>query len=373
MFSRPLDLYRFESISTDDEFDRYEQAWTLLTEKLKNQLPTQRYDYMAAYFKSFNLENENVLLIACYRSDELVAVLPWRCSVKRVYRWSLPILEFVQLPMPIRDIIVAPNEDLETILRECGAFIQRLFPWQMIQLDAIPSTSPLLNLTSGLDLRMRVRGQSNAIDVSASGHLQSALSANFRNYLRRKRKKLDALGKVEFQTATLSDELEVAYQSFLDTEAAGWKSVSGGKRAVKLHTDQTEFYNRLKESSCAKKQAHIHLLLLNGVAIASDYCILGKGASYSLKHGYDEKYSEMAPGHLLRAYTIEYYEASEDTHTLDLVSSWAWHDRWHPLSRPIFDVKIFNKQVVSQTLYLLLRLKDLAARALSKEKKASIL
>ena len=49
--------------------------------------------------------------------------------------------------------------------------------------------------------------------------------------------------------------------------------------------------------------------------------------------------------------TIRYYEQQADIHTLDLVSDWDWHQRWHPQSRPIHDLKVFHSGLASQLLY----------------------
>jgi CelD/BcsL family acetyltransferase involved in cellulose biosynthesis len=243
--------------------------------------------------------------------------------------------------------------DLATVVDALAEQLRETSPWVYLHFRAVPASSRLVQESRQsrlLQLRQTC-GSSNAIDVSTGDHLRQALTSNMRSNLRRKRKRLETLGRIEFVTVTEPAALDEAYQGFLDTEAAGWKSVSGGKRAVKLHADQTTFYRTLMKLKAEEREAHIHLLLLDDTPIASDYCIVSRGTSYSLKHGYDERYAEAAPGNLLRAYTIEYYQAAPSIHTLDLISAWSWHERWHPTVRPIYDVKIFNRSASGRLLH----------------------
>jgi CelD/BcsL family acetyltransferase involved in cellulose biosynthesis len=201
-------------------------------------------------------------------------------------------------------------------------------------------------------------GVSHLIDVSEPGYIANVLNANARNNLRRNQNKLQEAGDFEFLTVSEFPELETAYEHFLTTEAAGWKSVRGGKRAIKLHADQTRFYHDLMRRLAVTGQCHIHLLYLNGQPVASDYCVVSGDKSFSVKHGYDETYSKLAPGNLLRAYTIDYYEKSETVNSIDLLSGWDWQRRWRPERRSVFDIKIFRRSLLGSLLYHLSRIKQ---------------
>jgi hypothetical protein len=248
---------------------------------------------------------------------------------------------------------------LAAVMDALSDYLRKTWPWHYLHFRAVPSSSRLVSESPrpGLMLLSEPCGASNAIDVSGGDHIVRVLTRNMRSNIKRKRKRLEALGRVEFATVTDTAELDAAYQGFLDTEAAGWKSVRGGRRAVKLHTDQTLFYRTLMRLKSETREAHIHLLLLDGTPIASDYCIVSRGTCYSLKHGYDERYAEATPGNLLRAYTIEHYQTDTSIHTLDLVSAWSWHERWRPDTRPIYDIKIFNRSPFARLLHSLVSAK----------------
>ncbi len=332
-------------LATADDFDVAAAAWSSLLAQLPAAVVTQNVEYLQAYLQAFAPAPEQCMAVLVYADKQLVAVFPMRRASRQLLGLTLKVLEFPQLPMPIRDVLIAPGVAPQRVVDCLREQLHTLIgPWDCLHLADVPATSSLLTPLSGTVHRSS--GLSNAISVAGAGYVQTRLNSNARNNLRRNIKKLSALGDYQCRTVTAPGKaLEEAFSSFLETEAAGWKSVSGGKRAVKLHADQTQFYRTLLHTKAAQGLAHIHLLLLDGRAIASDYCVVTKDVSFSLKHGYDETYAAAAPGNILRAYTIDYYEQDATVNTLDLVSNWDWHSRWKPMQRTIHDVKIFNRSV----------------------------
>ncbi len=198
---------------------------------------------------------------------------------------------------------------------------------------------------------VRPVGFSHALDVSAPGYVARKLNSKARNNLRRNQKRLAYLGPYEFRTVDALPALDSAFEAFLAAEAAGWKSVRGGRRAVKLHTDQTGFYRDLMHRFASQCGCHIHLLLLDGRVIAADYCILVGHTCYSLKHGYDEAFASVAPGNLLREYTVDFYGHQPGIKTIDLISDQQWHLTWRPQRREVFDIRLFNQTLLGRVLY----------------------
>jgi hypothetical protein len=330
-----------------------------MTAALPCVLPTQCLEYLRAYRHAFALGDTDFQLYALREQGRLVAVVPARLDTRQVFGAKLRVLTFMDLPMPVRDVLVLPEIELAAVIGALSEYLRQTWPWLYLHFRAVPSTSRLVSESPrpGLMLLSEPCGASNAIDVSAGDHIGHVLTRNMRSNIKRKRKRLANLGRVEFVTVTEPAELDAAYQGFLDTEAAGWKSLRGGRRAVKLHADQTLFYRTLMTLKSSAREAHIHLLLLDGTPIASDYCIVSKGTCYSLKHGYDERYADTTPGNLLRAYTIEHYQSDPSIHTLDLVSAWGWHERWRPEARPIYDIKIFNRSPSARLLHTMVSAK----------------
>jgi CelD/BcsL family acetyltransferase involved in cellulose biosynthesis len=338
-------------------------SWRALTESKTVTSISQLVDYYLSYAPAFEVSDEELLIATVKDSaDRAIAILPLRRSSKSFLGVKIRVLEFPDVPVPVRDIAIDssyPSHDiLEFILQAIGKELGDR--WDYMQLRDLPEGSALLTLQEkeGHWLRLiRQVGVSHSIDLSKPDYIDNALNSNARNNLRRSRKKIDKLGKVDFRTVTEFPELKTAYDQFLTTEAAGWKSVRGGKRAIKLHADQTQFYFELMVRLANTGQCHIHLLYVDDRPVASDYCIVSGEKCFSVKHGYDEDYSRFAPGNLLRAYTIEYYQQSGSVKCLDLLSGWDWQRRWRPKKNGIFDIKIFSQSLRGTMLYHLARLR----------------
>ena len=354
--TRTSTTYRVEIRHGFTAMEDLREAWQTLLTSIAGGLPTQSYEYVLAYRSAFAHNWQSHYLCLIYRESALVGIIPVRYLNRRVKGVPLRVLVFVDLPMPIRDILLSPHENPTDLWSAvCAQFTPQTGKiWDYWHFRSTPATSPLISNAIPRCINFK-HGLSNAIDVAGHGYLKTGINSNARNNLKRNQKKLQQAGTTHYRSVTALPDLMQAYEHFLDTEAAGWKSVSGGKRAVKLHQDQTEFYRHLMLLKAQSGEAHIHLLELDGRPIASDYCIVVNDVVYSLKHGYDEAFKKYAPGNLLRAYTIEYYEQSE-IKTLDLVSSWSWHARWKPTARPIYDVKVFGIGPKARLLYTLFRL-----------------
>jgi CelD/BcsL family acetyltransferase involved in cellulose biosynthesis len=340
-----------------------QDAWRDLTCSVSALSLGQIVDYYLAYAFAFEVQDRDLLIATVKDADErIIAIVPLCQSKKKLLGLEINYLQFPDIPVPIRDVVIDPSGSADEILNFLFWSLDKAIDshWDYFHFREVLAGSALLpHEGTSLENRRLVHriGHSHMLDVSGSDYLANVLSSNARNNLRRNQKKMGELGTFEFRTISEFPDLEVAYEHFLTTEAAGWKSITGGKRAIKLHADQTRFYYDLMKRLAATGGCHIHLLYLNDEPIASDYCIVSGDKSFSVKHGYDEAYSMIAPGNLLRAYTIEYYEKSESINSIDLISGWEWQRRWRPERRGVFDIKVFNRNLRGALLYYLVKIK----------------
>ena len=339
---------------TLDEVRSIEDDWFALAESLDSAALTQYPEYTLACLHAFETFGDSSFIAAVFSDSGLVAVFPLSLSVRRRFGLQLPVLAFPDYPVPVRDVLVSPDvspeEVFDTLMSRLGSLIG--FSWVFMDFRGVLESSVLVELAGGRDYSSFVHTDfSHLLIVKDDNYVGSVLKSKARNNLRRNHKKLAERGSYEFRTYSDFPGLEQAYEEFLITEAAGWKSVKGGKRAVALHDDQTEFYRDLVRRGAERSRAHIHVLYLNGQPIASDLCILTGGSCYSLKHGYDEKYSSFAPGNLLREYTVEYYGRDPTVNAIDLVSGMKWHLTWQPLRRKVFDVRFYNRTLLGRLMH----------------------
>ena len=340
-------------------------AWNDLAESLPSAALIQYPQYYLSYVDAFDGDARHCMAVAAFSDGDLVAVMPVAEYRRSVLGVTVRVLRFPNVPMRIRDVCLRPDITFQTFL-DCLTRDKSVPAWDYLHFRGVMETSPIVDQAHYRQSTRRIQrliDVSNSLDCSQENYVDNRLNSKARNNLRRGLKKLAALGEFAFTTVQSMPALEEAFGDFLETEAAGWKSQRGGKRAVKLHKDYTAFYRDLMRRAAVLDRCHIHLLSLNGKAIASDFSILVADRCYSLKHGFDEAYAKVAPSNLLRQYALERYCSDPAIRRVELVSGAAWHSTWRPIKTNVFDVQIFNRTVLGQAVYQFLKLKTIRTRA----------
>jgi CelD/BcsL family acetyltransferase involved in cellulose biosynthesis len=341
------------------------RRWRTLAESMPSPSLGQLPDYYLAYEASFELPELGFFIATVMDGDRVAGIFPLCQSQRSFAGIPFRVLQFPQVPMPVRDVLIDPAFDPKEVfsclahgLRESKQVRCDLLHFrEVLESSSLMQAGP--DLPCGSFLQTHI-GRSNLLDVSEGNYVSNKLNSKARNNLKRNTRKLAELGVYRFETVDRFPELDKAFTYFLETEAAGWKSERGGKRAVKLHADHTAFYSDLMQRWAGR--CHIHLLYLDEVPIASDFCILTADSCYTLKHGYDEAYSSVAPGSLLRAYALEYYCQQPSIQSVDLISGLSWQLVWRPLSRDLYDIKFFFNGIRGSMLRRLFEMKEQSSK-----------
>lgn len=320
--------------------------WKRLCEQAGATGLMQNPEYYESFAEILGQGGRDFIAAAFVADDRLIAVLPLSVSERRRFGLRYRVVSFPETPIPVRSYAASHDvtiEDLANVLQRCfrSEFGKN---WDALSLCGYTSYADDMEVESsdaGGSVLARI-GKNNYIDLSQPDYFNRELSPNMRSNLRRRTRRLAEAGNFEFRTIDDFPALDAAFETFVETEAAGWKSHRGGKRAIKLHEDQRAFYRDLLERFAKDGNAHIHLLNLEGQTIAADYVLICGDVAYSLKHGYDEDFSDFTPSNLLRQYTIEFYEASDRISKIDLISGYQWQDRWKPKSRTVYEIRRFN-------------------------------
>jgi CelD/BcsL family acetyltransferase involved in cellulose biosynthesis len=128
--------------------------------------------------------------------------------------------------------------------------------------------------------------------------LLASKSRNFRSQLGRRRRALEKEGALAFRTTSGGEALERDLEAMLRVEAAGWKSEQG--TAILSDERARGFYTRFAQVAAERGWLRLHLLELDGRAIAADYSLVFAGGEFLLKTGFDEAFSRLSPGLVLR-------------------------------------------------------------------------
>ena len=141
--------------------------------------------------------------------------------------------------------------------------------------------------------------ESPYLDLPGSyDELLASKSRNFRSQLGRRRRGLEREGELVFRTTRGGADLDRDLDAMLRVEAAGWKSSEG---TAILSDDRTQrLYRSFARVAAERGWLRIHLLELDGRAIAADYSCVFAGGEFLLKTGFDEDWSRLSPGLVLR-------------------------------------------------------------------------
>jgi CelD/BcsL family acetyltransferase involved in cellulose biosynthesis len=132
---------------------------------------------------------------------------------------------------------------------------------------------------------------------SFESYCRTAMSAHCRQELRRKRRRLGELGRLELRALGDDDDLDDWTEHFLELESRGWK----GRETSALASDPAErrFFENFACGAFARQRLHLLGLFLDGRPIAMKCNLFAAPGSFSFKIAFDESLAKYSPGVLL--------------------------------------------------------------------------
>jgi hypothetical protein len=294
---------RLEVFNGSDGIHKIYREWLELSRRCQALHLMQMPDYYVSYAELLASTSNAILVAAFYNNLKLCAVMPLRFEKVCKLGITFGFLEFPKTPIPIKGFVAQDHLSFHALVDCLVNQFVRVYgeQWDILRLaGVINPVSDCEGSGKKIKIATTTYAKNNYIQLYDGDYVNNRLSAKMRSNLRRRMKKLSNVGNFEFKTVSSLPELYDAYDDFVETEAAGWKSQRGGRRAIKLHPDQRAFYRDLLVRHSRDGRCHIHLLEVNGRAIASDFCLLAGNSAFSLKHGFDEAYSKVSPSQLLR-------------------------------------------------------------------------
>jgi CelD/BcsL family acetyltransferase involved in cellulose biosynthesis len=159
--------------------------------------------------------------------------------------------------------------------------------------------------------------------------------------LRRRRRRLEELGRLEHKRLTSPDDVRRATEAFLALEASGWKR---GRGAFLSEPSLSTFLRSATRLLAREGKCQIHELTLDGRPIAMGIVLESAGRSYFWKIAFDEEFRSQAPGVEL-AYDVA--KAQTARGDLDMTDSCAIPD--HPMINRIWPDRLAICDLVVQS------------------------
>ena len=313
-----------------------EADWRRLYAAMPRRTGCHIYEAYLAHVDQFMGTPDELRCLALSDGQRVRAICPLVPRVDRILGPPLPAWQSPTLcHMGLADIICPEDDARQALAPALVAHLRRHHDGRrLLLLGPLPDDSVVWD---GLRRLGKGRYRSNApvgehfLDCSKPfDELMSRLPTKFRGELRRRRRKLDALPDVRFVTAAGGADLAAEFETFLEVEASGWKGESGSRTAVRLRRGTLPFYRALLAVRGDEDYCEVNALYAEGRCIASQLC-LRTGSEYAcLKIGYDERYSALSPGLLLRQYMVERCCQDPGIRRMNWLSEAPWHLVWDP-------------------------------------------
>lgn len=318
-------------------FLRLRERWDELIADNPLDAPFLRHDFTRLWIENF-ASPEQLSVWTVRRGGHLSLALPLLKST-RLFRglparvWRAPVNVHAcrfDLIAPARDLL--DPRDLESLL---DALMARR-DVDVIELADVPCDGSLrllfeLACARGLPTFAWPSMETPWIDLGA-GEERLPTSSHFRANLRRRRKKLEALGPLTLQRCVGGSALEALLEEGFQIERQSWKGRE--RTAIACSPRLRAFYSEWARSNALSGQLSLYFLRLGERAIAFHYGIASGQTYYLPKVGFDEALGDCSPGQVLMDLVVRDLIQRGTTRFDFLGPSMAWKRDWTRQTRP---------------------------------------
>jgi len=224
---------------------------------------------------------------------------PMPLGVPIIRSWSSP---FGPLGTPLldRDDPEGVLFDFLDLLRRPALNLPKVLVIPDMRLDG-PVAATLGAIASARGLAMEIASETvrPILESSLDGdaYLAGTLRPHHLREFRRLKRRLADKGALEHVTARSREDVRHGLEAFLTLEASGWK----GRQRTAMAVDRyrAAFAREAVDRLAERDMARVHMLTLDGEAIACLIVFVEAGVAYTWKTAYDEAYSAYSPGTLL--------------------------------------------------------------------------
>jgi hypothetical protein len=122
----------------------------------------------------------------------------------------------------------------------------------------------------------------------------------------------------------------MAFDRYLQVEASGWKGEAGSKTALALRPKYVAFYRSWIAALGASGRCEFNELRAGETCIASTFCIRVGDEFTLLNISYDERFANVAPGHVLLEHLFRQCCEDPSIKRANLVGNSSWDLVWEP-------------------------------------------
>lgn len=296
-------------VSTLEEFGRLAAQWDRLLEETSSNNIFLTWEWLYTWAKHYMGENKLFILLAS-EGDRIVGIAPLYIRKVVPYQiFNLRQLEFLgtgEACSSYLDFIIEERKRkqvLHKIYHYLYGEARKL--WDVLYLAEIPVESPSIDI-----LYESIQDGGKVVEIAhhtccpvirLAGSVEdflNGISGNERYHLRRKSKRLQELGHVEYYRASLNGDVQKEFDTFVGLHQKRWvQKGSGGcfksQRFLGFHREVSGIFSKTG-------RVHLDFLSVNGQNVAGIYGYSYNGSYYFYLPGLDPAvFSEASPGILL--------------------------------------------------------------------------
>lgn len=298
-------------VSDEDGLRALATAWRNLEPGVPGLTVFQTFAYQAAWVRAFGLAQE-IFVLCIQEGPEIVGIAPFQVSPVHIYGKVHRQLSFLGAPWEVdRPRFLFARDPEECARAAARTLLAHRDRWDLAWFHEQDATDPALRafcneLQAHSVLHGRAPG-SHCPYLTLRGGWQPFLatkSQKFRKNLRSSKRKLEALGPLEYATcAGEADRLHALLAEYESLERRSWKAKGGV--GVTQSVEHLRFYHHLIDAFGADGRFVLRTLRVGGQLVAATFGLVHDRRYYSLHIAHDAAYAAHSPGTLLEALELE--------------------------------------------------------------------
>ncbi len=300
------------AVVTDSEaFTALGGAWRWIEAALPDLTIFQTHAYLAEWIRCFGLPRLP-MIVCVFDGAELIGVAPFQVTRTKMHRRFYWQLSFLGSPWEVdRPGFLFTRDAADCAEAVARALLARRDAWDLIwfheQTAGDPALESFCDVLVGRGLLHGRTASSSCPYLRFDGSWQDLLaskSRRFRRNLRAAHRKLEAAGRVEYESCA-GDEarLSALLDEYAQLERRSWKPEAG--LGISKSVEHLRFYQNLAGVFGHGGQFVFRCLRLDGRMIAATFGLLHRRSYYSLHIAHDEAYAGHSPGTLLESLELE--------------------------------------------------------------------
>ena len=346
---------RVEAISDFDSFRNLKPAWDRLVKESKIGHPFLTHDWICSWWECFGA-GRTLTIVMVSQGGELIGIAPLMISRTKIY--GIPVRELGSISndhTPRFDFIVSgdPAAVMEAIWIHLW---ERRREWDVMKLCQLESGSATLEhlagLAAGYSCQLDTWPSTDSPYLSLNGSFEDHLAKlprGLRANLRRRMKRLEEIGPVEFEQVSSERMIDEALADAFLMEAGTWKGAAG--TAIACDHELTRFYAAIAQRAARQGTLYFTFLRLDGKRIAFDLSLIYNQRLFKLKPGYLQRYHACSPGQELTTMTIRDAFARGLSEVDFLGSADEWKLAWTKTVRKQCWAYVFKNDLLGSLLH----------------------